>query len=994
MSRILMMIFAAALGIFPTVQAALNQYINNGSVTNAQVDAYSFVNNGAFYVETGDVPWDAQNTTNFLNTSLMSGSVGYRFELVTSGGLRRQADGFVNTRNATIDVSDGGGFSAFIDNNFVGGGFASDASYAIVNARNITNRGNIEVGPSGLIRLTGDKVDVSGGTLIVNPIGTASSFSLFSGFLLTSTNFLPDPGIYDLSWGIDNNTNMPVANIVLGVNPTIISTPSFRTTNSIFRCIDSLLLTNAATWVLTRVVNATNVTIQAVAVQTTDTNVQADVRFLDTTYPDFAPAVNDFLSPVVELRSLATNLVTLRPYTNTLYLIDQLTSATNYNLSENLVAGTFRPGPFILSRSAPFDYLSGQSSNDVLTVDLFDNPAFSNRVVTNIYAAYSAQIESTTARLPNASDVGVGNLPGRVEIKAGELNMNRTRVRGEGLVSIKATNLVDSKNAIVDVANLKFELSAVPPAVGQQAVLNFQNLLRENVQRFHGGLSAFSMAWTNVAASPDTNIGTVELHFSLLVVDASEMRTLEDVVAHDMVLRTPAGGQVILNDPMTVADRMLVDSSSLTVNDRLTLSRGLRWSPTNFLQLASFTNNGFVQLADLGDYQRSDGSRYTSFVNRGQLFGFGHQVFAEYFENSGNLVSTQFFRETFTNLCQGTVSFLNIAAPSLGAINIDATIAKLEGGTFATGGDIRLNGSVLKMNRFGSVAGGGLYLNVTETLTDSGPEGGNTVEVSDGIHMSGARPQGDLLGTEVRSQAAEFGIVDHSWSAENRGATSAGFDNNLALGHLSLRGEVFSEFRFVPGAAGSALYVDLLEIGGDQAESWQKLTNGIALDGIDIYYGDVLSANSAFTAESLNGLTLGRGRLVWVPEYAGPRSGVDILAGEGQPGGRMNRALRESRLLDSDGDGIPNYFDAYPQVADTTLTLQATSISGGEGLSFAFAAKANAQYVVEYATNLNAPDWKPLPGGLRSSQAGGVINISDPIDKGTKQRFFRVRLAP
>jgi len=991
MSRLVKFFLILCCGAGPASFAALDEYINWSSVTNAQVDARSFVNNGAFYVQTTDVPWDSQNTTNFLNSNLMFGSVGFRFELVSSSGARGPASRFVNTRNANIAASDGLGFLAVDDGSFVGLG--SPSSYVLINASNIVNYGNIRVGASGLIRLTGDNVDLSGGTLIVDPIGTADTFGFFGGFSLTSTNFIPDAGLYDLSWGTDNITNMAVANIVLNVNPTIISTPFFRTTNSTFRCIDGLLLTNAATWVLTRVVSATNVTVQAVAVQTSDTNIQADVRFINQTYPDFVPAVNDYLSPVLELRSVATNLITLRPFTNTLYLIDQLTSATNYGLSQNLLAGTFRPSSFILSRSAPLAYIDGATSNDVFTVDMFDHPAFSNRIVTNLYAAYSAQVENTTARLPAAADLSVANLPGRIEVRADELNMNRVRIRGEGSVSIKATNLVDARNAIVDVANIKYDLSSVPPAGGGQARLTVENLVRENVQRFRGGVSAFSMSWTNLVASPDTNVGTVEVHFSLLVVDASEMRTVQDVVAHEMILRAPGDGQVVLNDAMTVSDRMIVDAPSLTINDRLTLGQGLSWSPTNFLRLVNLTNNGFVQLTDLGEYRRSDGGRYASFVNRGRIFGFGHQIYADYFENSGSLVSTQFFRQPITNICQGTVAFLDVASPSIGSINVDATVAKLEGGNFATAGDVVLTGSVLKMNRFGSAAGGGLYLNVVDTLTDSGPEGANFLEVADGIHMDGSRPQGDLLGTHVRSSAAEFGIVEHSWSAVDRGATAAGFDNNIALGELNLAGEVFSEFRFSPGVPGSALYVDMLVIGGDQASSWEKLTNGIALSGLNIYYGDVQSENSNFTAETLNGLTLGNGRLVWVPEFAGPRSGVDILAGDGLPGGRMNRALRESRIMDSDGDGIPNYFDAYPLVIDTTLTLQAATLSGSGGMSFAFAAKASVQYVVEYAEDLNNPVWKPLPGGLRASSAGGVIHISDPINAGNKQRFFRVRLA-
>ena len=61
--------------------------------------------------------------------------------------------------------------------------------------------------------------------------------------------------------------------------------------------------------------------------------------------------------------------------------------------------------------------------------------------------------------------------------------------------------------------------------------------------------------------------------------------------------------------------------------------------------------------------------------------------------------------------------------------------------------------------------------------------------------------------------------------------------------------------------------------------------------------------------EQLDGL-LG-GRLRWVRDFVGPNSGVAVAL----PSGRtiiVNRGLRESPTIDSDGDGIPNSIDEQP----------------------------------------------------------------------------------
>jgi hypothetical protein len=259
----------------------------------------------------------------------------------------------------------------------------------------------------------------------------------------------------------------------------------------------------------------------------------------------------------------------------------------------------------------------------------------------------------------------------------------------------------------------------------------------------------------------------------------------------------------------------------------------------------------------------------------------------------------------------------------------------------------------------------------------------------------GARPFGDLLGTEIRTLGAKLAFVDNVWSAEDRGATVAGFTDNVAVGRVVVRGDAGSKFEFVPGLDGSALYVDVLQIEGLQASSLTEFTNRVQL-GMNIYYGNIESTNSVFTAERLHRI-LGPNapfNFIWVPEWAGPNSGVDVPLTESGPVRRFNRALRESANIDSDGDGLPNRFDPFPFPPEafgiTGITLNAIS----QAVSFGFTAQSAGAYVIEYTTNLAGGNWQPLTQLFQNNPSGGIMSFTDQLRAGDPQRYYRVRKAP
>ena len=194
-------------------------YENFGTVTNVpQIDAVAFANYGEFDVFSS-LPYDTQNTLYFTNRSVMSGIPGFRFDYVKDDGSRHPAANFVNYPGASIFAASQnlafsfGGGAGF----FFGGSLENPA--LITAATNIANHGLLSVGSAGLLRLSGQNLDLLRGGLEVVPASM-----LYQGFcspggspFLTSTNFLPDPGVYDLYWYLTNQVFFVGNNLGLNI---------------------------------------------------------------------------------------------------------------------------------------------------------------------------------------------------------------------------------------------------------------------------------------------------------------------------------------------------------------------------------------------------------------------------------------------------------------------------------------------------------------------------------------------------------------------------------------------------------------------------------------------------------------------------------------------------------------------------------------------------------------------------------------------------------
>ncbi len=984
-----LLLILASLGVTGSVLAdPVATYVNAGKVINPVVDATNFVNRGQITVSSYDAPWDSQNTLNVTNIGTMEGSVGFRFDHVFNDqglGYRGTLSNFVNT--GYIEAFDGGGLLSFFgsaNSINLSSIYGDDHSSVEIKADYVRNTGSIYSGANGIISIEGNKVDLAGGTLGISPIGGSSLFS--NGFFISETNFLADLGIYDQGWSIGTTTNFYPGGIVYGNDW---YGPIVRFTNSVgigsYICSDWVTLTNPEVFMYSTFRNPTQYIYQVVAVQISDKKLVPSVRFIPNVYP-YDYVFQPPYTAVLELSALTTDLFTQQTFTNSLYVIDQIATGTNYNLLVNLSAGTFRPAPTIITRSMPYGFSNGRLPNDIFDPGVLDNFTYSNRVVNNTYAAYVAQVDNLGSRLPDFPDVNFRSQPGRVEIKAKELNIDRARIRGEGLISLEAENFTGSSKAIVDGPHLKLNLATTK--------LNtvITNLTKLSVERLTGEIKTYSSAWTNIYLPTlwdpnNTNSPNIEIIFQLTMVDASMLKTTLPVVVHEFTMKSPTNAHVQIADQLNVTDKFLLDSESATVTGALALAPGLRWDAGTVPSILNLTNLGRLEFAEDASFGADRITPYRSFVNKGMIQAFTHAINSDYFENSGSIISTQHYRMSYTNYCFNTVYDLTNNLPSIGPIMINANQGYLKGGTLRTEGDISLSGKTWKLYNSSINAPAGLTFSVSDTITDSGsPTKLNRWNTGRGIQMLGSAT-GDLLATIINSTARPFEAVDYQWSSIDKGGENASaFKNNLALGQLNLSG-TNSIFRFSPTANGQVMYVDVLDLRGPSFASVQDIQDNLYLaPGFKIYYGDIRGTDSSINAENLNGLQVGDGVLVWVRTFAGYNSGVDVPLRNENRTIRANGAMRESFQIDTDGDGIPNGFDDYPFDA---IELHMVYEADGS-ITLAFDAAAGVYYELQFTQDLTNPVWQKL----RDIYQSGDGRIEIPLSADPAAGFYRLIYVP
>jgi hypothetical protein len=980
-------------------------FVNPGSVTFTnppQINATAFLNLGTFGVQTL-LPFDFQNTLYFTNRGTMIGAPGFRFDYTDDFGIRRPAAVFVNEALGTIGTLEANFYFGY-SNTF-------PQTMMEIRATNLVNAGLLQVGNSGTLRLSGQNVNLSRGGLEVAPIAGSPIANVY----FDDTNdgipdsFLGDNAIYDLYWGaglqqIPNPGPINTSSILRFFGQDLLaSTPthqvqggpgwnnrfvSFSTfvPGTYFTAFGNTGVVGAAGLILTNadgsttnIVLPTNIFRQAVVVGVSDTNFTVRTRF---GFP--GPAGLGFGIVAVEIASLTTNVVQGAAETNALYFLDYLGYDTNTLVLTNLGpwVPTGRPRAYEIYRELPFFTLLGAPGNARLSSSFLYSPMFSNVFATNLYAGYAASIDNINARPPLVPGAAPTNTPGRIEIEAKTLDLSKTRIRGMSLVKIKTDHLVASANAAVDVENLSYDLSST------NGLLTVRNLGKDSAHAVRGELQAWTGIWSNQFAlvlsnwfiDPNTNYfnpvtNAVDVNLYCLILSADFLTRTQQVVTHTLALSST---NVVVDDPYLVSDKLLINAEGLTVNGRIALTNALPdWRYAMTPNLRFLTNNGTLRPWNVGYYGADfpPGRRLERLVNTGLLEAQGHEIVCDEFQDSGQIQNNNDLR-------------------------LFARTATLQGSFHNAGGAVHYYGQDFKLRNHRLVAGRGIFLNATNSFTDAGPDSNNALETGYGFHLLRKPLTGDLFGTRVLTRAARFVSVAHTWAAEDRGATPAGFANNLVLGRLQLDSQPGGELRFgppsdalgLPQPGNFAMYVDYLEFSTNRILGLPSVAEDpegyiVIEPGLTIYF-----AASNLNAEDLDGRF--EGRLRWVKSFAGPNSGVDVALRTGRTI-RVNLGLVDSRNIDSDGDGLVNAYDIYP-FDDVLITDFQVVSTRPYTTQLSWRAAAQTTYYVERATDLARADWTVIAVQRNAEADVRILTVTDAWTEGADpgQRFYRVRYEP
>ena len=409
---------------------------------NPMIDATNFFNRNTFDIEFGAV-YQTQNTTNYVNNSLMESGVelpryvgGFWFDLHTAAPLDAWASGFYNSGEIDCQTT------------------------LRVWATNIVSPGILKVLDStaqlGLLELSGNNVDLSRSTI------SMSGGSQFSGQIF---GFSPTVGAITNYW-------FPSAYFTLP-NP---MTPPFQVPPSLFRT--SLQLMNAAAYASdTGVVNSSR-TVQVVFLNQPNPAILNNVSFDPT--PDFGNITVQFSGTYVD--PVTTLLVT-----NYLSVQDNFGERTNLQ-----VVGSF-----------PVNYRIFESQSIFTPPPPANLPAgiFGSTSITNVFSYDKVELAATTASTNNIANGSVTNLPGRIQITANSnLDLTLASISGANYLSLTATNNIGAGAPLQIIS----PYSDIHLGVNN-GFLAITNLLAPSIPVWSGTMILWSARWQYVDVAGVTN---------------------------------------------------------------------------------------------------------------------------------------------------------------------------------------------------------------------------------------------------------------------------------------------------------------------------------------------------------------------------------------------------------------------------------------------------------------------------------------------------------
>ncbi|MDB6125896.1 MAG: hypothetical protein JWQ71_4889 [Pedosphaera sp.] len=960
-------------------------YLNSGTFSAPPlipptIDATNFVNTGFFNISYTNISsaiplFETSDTLNFTNKGVITGNTGFRFNTApSSSGQRRMAANFYNDKSISVGSLTNTFFTNTLINNF----FLLGGAKVLVSSTNIINPGVINIGLDGLLSLKGKNVDLTRGSVVIEGSDAFQSSSTNGGIFIGGlfNGGFANIGIFDRYWAAGINENR---GIFFGATNAI--TPvEIATNSSAVAQIGSFTINNFASFVYQNQFSPSNNVIDIVLLQNTNSAVVPDVRFA---------SFGGLVAPVVRWSAVVTNGLGSRAtvITNSLYLEDFFSVSPGLPRvalnSLNLIGQpTFAPINYTFSRNF-FGY------TNLLAANANYDPQQINQNATNYFALYGVTVAPTTSLVPqNPPTASITNMPGRIEIVADNvLNLERVQVTGPNYLLLQSTNhFVGSTNAQISVPNCDIFLSSTN---GSMVV---SNLLAPYVPRMIGDIDMYSERWTNI-------VDGITNYYHVLMVRSALSPTSPSLIK-DLVLRST---NLVVSDVLNATRSMVLDSERLTVVSNAPdfsapfgqinlTSPDIVWA-ASLPRLRYLTNSGLISTLNSTFF---GGARqppyftgtftepYQALVNHGTLAVAGASIWATYFENVG-------VGDITTNLPNITVPIPGVVQATVGPINLQADTSVLKGGKFsAVAADITVSSGSLVVSNHSMQAGRKLTFSIANSITDGGVASSNIWQVGDGFDLLVKPPTGDLLGTSITNKAPDLANVVNTWAGEDRGSSTAGFANNVAIGRLVLDGGVDCLFTFIGTGAQNAIYIDQLELKNYATN--RSNPDFISLNigtNMVVYFADAIIGNIDIS-EKLNGAN--GGRLRWIPGFSGPFSSTNITTASGNTFS-FNRALAMSSSIDSDNDGIVNSADPTPFLTPDNITLSVQIVKQPKlAAKISWPTIANSTNFLYWSTNTMSGNWQLLTNFVQGP-SNGLITVMDSA-KSNAPCFYRVRVNP
>lgn len=979
------------------------------------------------------VPYETQNTLFYYNHNVMSAVPGFNLQYIDDNGNRRPSNLIFNYEGATIRGEFGNLAANITRQGYPSALFPLYGGLVTLNATNIVNRGTIQGFYAGEIRLVGQNVDLRSSKVGSTPIDFSTfrtarfvpdplSFQATAS-VVTPISFAPETDVQDQWWrygyaALDPNG---IATLVPGPGRTnvVVDTGRFfidRTVrdNVTPESTDSptarLVLNNAKAFVYTNQPSATNKQIEIVFVSNDDTNVVIDVSWANGPNPIDYPAKTAYVrftaiqpdlvrqgSDTVATQFVIADTFGSQPLPQ--LLLNALTRDSQ--APTNIYAFRAYPPSYNPPGTVAFQPIGRISTNSAFSPLLFthwydktltNGLQMTNQITTNLYATWAgelirlpsqainditfiqtAELDGTTIYdllAPTPIDgASITNLAGRVSIDANNLDLTGARIQGQGVVTIRANNLVGSQGAVIDAPVLSYDLGST------NGPLQVRDLAKGSASRFGGQFAVYSTTFTNStetevvtpptdpSGSPTTNVVQLVAIYHVTVVRNS-LDTQRDTLVNDLILRSK---DVDIQDQMYVDGRFFTTAEHLATRGPLLLGGLTNLTKANAPNLRKWTNTGIVAVE--------------STINFGYTLARTNLI--DVLRNEGLIASAS------VKLGASRLELFGEIYAEGGNISVVADDFVSQGGILTGGNNAEIRAKTANFSGLNVQVGGRFSLEVSDSITDGGNEAPSLIATQYGVASSTAPKTSDLRGTTVEINVPSYTRATSIWPASDHGKTAEGFTNNMALGTLRLEVRTGGVAVFDPVGENNALYVETLSLG---ARILSTLTNTIPSDdglslgrGMTLYFG---STSTNTTPAILDGLvTPGGGKLVYLPLASGF---VSVVNGDGRTV-EVPQGVRYSSVLDSDGDGIPNATDPSPF---DVVAVGSTKLVGtpAREIEVQWDAIPGQSYEIQSTKDLANGKWISVRTLASPSATTERISVREAIDPGDGFKAYRVVL--